>query len=130
MYAEMLDCYRTLRFYNKLKNAAESEGLKKRLDAKIAEKKHELRKNRREFYNWGAERHVVKQFGIDGYIELIELPDTIKTADEAERYFMENEYVPAPNSAYDCTGRLFSGFHKIFLRRGRYMAYHRICFDV
>lgn len=61
---------------------------------------------------------------------LMELPKEIKTLEEANEYFECTEYIPLPNSAYDCTGKAFTSWYKCFSRHGRFMAFHRICFDV
>lgn len=75
-------------------------------------------------------RRIVKDDGIDGYIELITLPGFIKSMESAEEYF-ENEIRIEPcYSIYDCTGKPFTSWEKIFERNGRFMAYHRVCFDV
>lgn len=73
---------------------------------------------------------VVKDFGIDGTILLQELPEWVNDEKTAEEMFMKLYYIPCPNGPYDCTGRLFTGWYKIFKRRGRWMVYHRICVDV
>jgi len=66
----------------------------------------------------------------EGYIELIELPDCIESYDEAVEYFDEYERIPAWSSPYDCTGRTFTRWGKVFCRNGRYMAYHAVGRDV
>lgn len=71
-------------------------------------------------------RSIVKDYGMDGYIELFELPDV----SDPEAYFEENERLVCAPSQYDCTGQVFTMWHKIFKRRGRYMVYHRVAIDV
>ena len=73
---------------------------------------------------------VVKDYGIDGAVVLQELPEWVNDEKTAEEMFMKLYYIPCPNGPYDCTGRLFTGWYKIFKRRGRWMVYHRICADV
>lgn len=95
---------------------------------KIVEKKREIRKYHKSTEK--KDRHLVKDKGIDGYIELIELPDYIESREEAKEYFESEEELRCLPSAYDCTGQLFTGWYKIFKRRGKWMAYHSICCDV
>ncbi len=57
------------------------------------------------------------------------MPESLKTLDEAEWYFveeMERRYRP---SMYDCTGQIFTRWHKIIQRRGRFMVYHALAID-
>jgi len=75
-------------------------------------------------------RRIIKS-DYDGCIELVILgTDTGETEAEADAYFRETEFIPMTYSAYDCTGRLFTGWYKIFKRRGLWMAYHAIERDV
>lgn len=86
----------------------------------------------REYYRRQEEkqdRHCIKS-GFEDYIELIELPEELETAEEAEEYFREYEYIYYRNTPYDCTGQLFTDWFKIFKRRGRYMAYHAVSMDI
>lgn len=74
-------------------------------------------------------RRIVKNEGMDGYIELVMLPafDTMEGADD---FFRDRYYLEAPNSAYDCTGLFFTSWYKLFRRRGNWWAYHRVAVDV
>ena len=66
----------------------------------------------------------------DSSISLVELPESIETAEEADEYFREYEYLHYRPSMYDCTGQRFTEWYKIFKRRGRYMAYHAVGMDI
>lgn len=80
--------------------------------------------------NFGRERRIVCDDGIDGYLELVELPEAVTDEIDARDYFEACiEIRPLP-SAYDCTGQAFTSWYKLFKRRGHYFAYHRVCFDV
>lgn len=72
---------------------------------------------------------LVKDYGIDGYIEKIELPFMF-SKDEANRYVESNivmEYYP---SQYDCTGQCFTSWYRIFKNsKNRYICYHRVSVD-
>ena len=104
------------------------------VDAKLELKRNNYIKDRkkeiREFNKRKRDRRFIKDYGIDGYIELVELPEYLDTKEEAKEYFEEEEWIHCPLTAYDCTGRPFTGWVKIFQRRGKWMAYHRVEFDV
>lgn len=76
------------------------------------------------------DRRIVKDYGIDGYIELIELPKDISTLENAKEYVEEYETIKAIPSAYDCTGQAFTSWTKTFERQGRFFAYRSVSFDV
>lgn len=73
---------------------------------------------------------IVKDYGIDGYVVLMELPDFLENQQDAEEYFEECHVIHAMPSIYDCTGQAFTSWYKIFKRRDRFYAYHSVCFDV
>lgn len=93
---------------------------------KIAEQKREIRK----FHKKSSDRRIVKDNGIDGYVLLIELPETLGNMRDAEEYFEERETICAIPSIFDCTGQAFTSWFKAFRRRNRFFAYHSIGFDV
>ena len=66
----------------------------------------------------------------DGEIWLEELPETVKTEQAAEDWFLYHKYREATPSPYDCTGQLFTAWYKIFKRNEKYVVYHCICRDV
>ena len=93
----------------------------------------DLKKELRRFFRKKAQksdRRIVKDNGIDGYIELIELPDRLRTLEEAKEYVEEYEVMEIVPSAYDCTGRPFTSWTKTFERNNRFFAYRSVCFDV
>ena len=92
----------------------------------------EAKQDIRRYLKWKDEtdRHIIKDYSIDGYIELIELPEYVKSKDEAEEYFESEEKLIYKPSAYDCTGQLFTGWYKLFVRRDKWFCYHRVCCDV
>lgn len=77
-----------------------------------------------------SERRIIQDDGIDGYTELLPLPARIKSVDEAVSYFEACECKPYYPAAYDCTGQAFTAWYKVFARRGRFWAYHRVSVDV
>lgn len=67
----------------------------------------------------------------DSYIIKFPLPADIKTAEDADLYFMQNEFIEFVPTYYDCTGKLFTRWYKIFQKpNGEFWAYHRISRDV
>lgn len=80
-----------------------------------------------------CERRIVKDEGIDGYIELVSIPEVIDTLDGedgADEFFKTFLEIHARPSMYDCTGQAFTSWYKLFKRRGQFYAYHSVCFDV
>ena len=97
------------------------------------EKLVELKRKIRKFYNsdkspWYG--RIIKGYGIDGYIAIVELPEWIEIESEASEYFEENLFVVCTPSAYDCTGQAFTNWYKTVNRNGRWYAYHSVGFDV
>ena len=77
-----------------------------------------------------VERRIVKEYGIDGYIELVSIPAVFENVSEADEFFRDFIYLRAYPSVYDCTGKPFTGWYKLFKRNNQFYAYHRIAFDV
>lgn len=80
-----------------------------------------------------CERQIIKDYGMDGYIELVSIPevfDTLEGEDGANEFFKEFLEIHARPSMYDCTGQAFTSWYKLFKRRGQFYAYHSVCFDV
>lgn len=108
----------------------------------------ELKRNLRQYANQNAaafdvgmgficERRIVKDYGIDGFVELVSIPEVFNTLNDdegsnpgAETFFKEFLEIHARPSVYDCTGQAFTGWYKMFRRNGQFWAYHRVCFDV
>lgn len=97
---------------------------------KVSEKIIEQKREIRAFLKKKSSGKIVKDYGIDGYVALIELPEELEKLQEAEEYFEENEVIHARPSMYDCTGQAFTTGFKVFKRRNRFMAYHSVGFDV
>lgn len=93
---------------------------------KVIDIKREMRK----FFNRPSDRKVIKDEGMDGYTELLVLPEYIDTMGEAIRYFKDYDYRRYYPSAYDCTGQTFTSWYKVFARGGRFWVYHGIGVDI
>lgn len=96
----------------------------------FAEKLAELKQEIRKFNKRSSDRRIVKDNGIDGFVELVELPEYLKSTEDATEYFEEYEVRHAMPSMYDCTGQAFTSWFKVFKRHNKFFAYHSICFDV
>lgn len=93
----------------------------------------ELKKQIRDFNNKPSPTSwIVKDYGIDGYIILQLLPEFLNqySIEDVKEYFEEQEVIQCPNSLYDCTGKSFTSWYKIFYRHNRWYAYHSISIDV
>lgn len=75
-------------------------------------------------------RRVIFDRGIDGYVELVRLPDILPLEEEAAAYFEEREAVQCPNSPGRCTGLVYASWYRIVCRQGRMWAYHGVAYDV
>jgi hypothetical protein len=73
---------------------------------------------------------IIKEYDCDGYVSLEEFPAHIKSRDAARKYFQQNMRRICSNHQCDCTGEAFTVWHKIIVRGGKYMVYHRIAFDI
>lgn len=90
-----------------------------------------LKRNIRQYVSKPAsDRRIVKDYGIDGAIILYPLPIEIQTVEEANTFFRCEEYMGRPRSGFDCTGRPFTSWYKIFRRRDRYWVYHGVALDI
>lgn len=76
-----------------------------------------------------VDRRIIHRDGIDGYIELVEIPEVFDTKESANEFFKEFIELLYYPSAYDCTGQAFTNWYKLFQRNGRYYVYHSVCFD-
>ena len=89
----------------------------------------EVKKSIRAFLKRDPERRIIRG-DMDGFVELIEFPESIKTEEQAISYFENEIFIPVYYSQYDCTGRPSTSGYKIFQRRGRFHVYHSVIFDV
>ena len=122
--------YKDLRFYEWI-----LEELKKTpgsnpeyFEELVIEEKRKLRRSNRVVNN---ERKIVRDYGMDGVIVKFPLPEELTSAEEADEYFREYEYIYFYPSPYDCTGQQFTSWYKIFRKPdGRFWAYHSIGVDI
>lgn len=98
---------------------------------KSTEKLDEVKRAIREYTNKEKPfEHIVKDEGMDGYVILMELPAFLKSNEDAEEYFEDHHAIRNMPSAFDCTGRAFTSWYKVFRRRDKFFAYHSVGFDV
>lgn len=76
------------------------------------------------------DRKIINETDYGSYVLLIELPEFVKTMEDACEYFDEYERLTYVPSQYDCTGQLFTNWYKPVKRNGRWYVYHSISMDV
>ena len=72
---------------------------------------------------------IVRDDGMDGCIVLIPVPERIDDEETAEAWYMNNHYAQLRYSAYDCTGQIYTSWHKIIKRGSRYYVYQSLHCD-
>ena len=119
--------YEILRMYEELRREAPArytEHVKKVIrDIKASIREYRDRNDENTF-------HVIADRSPDSVLLLGQLPEFIQSQEDGENYFRETYYIHMKPSPYDCTGQAFTTWFKVFKRRGRYMVYHDIGFDV
>lgn len=77
-----------------------------------------------------VERRIVHDDGIDGYVELVSIPEVFDTMEDADEFFKDFLEIECRPSMYDCTGQAFTSWYKLFRRNGQFWVYHSVGFDV
>lgn len=100
-----------------------------RRDRHIADVKREIRGFT---HRAASHSHIVEERGCDGYIELVQLPEELDTANkvDAAEWFRANRYLEYFPTPYDCSGQKFTNWFKLFRRQGHWFAYHSVSLDV
>lgn len=98
----------------------------------VQEHIRELKKDIRDYFRQQKddERRIIRDDRIDGYIELVMLPEYLNTKDSTAAYFEEKEVFQCPNLPGGCTGQPFTCWYRIICRQGKMWAYHRVAYDV
>lgn len=119
--------YKDLRFYEELlTRAGENVAFRDAVQDRLIEIKRQLRKRSKE----RKEATVVRDYCDGSMVVKLALPEDLSTAEEADAYFMEYEYIRYRPTCYDCTGQLFTAWYKIFQKPdGRFWAYHSVGID-
>ena len=91
----------------------------------------ELKRKIRSFHHRPHNSRIIKDYGIDGYVQLSLLPSCLDECDgqDAEKWFEEHCVLRAIPSAFDCTGQAFTNWFKVVQRRGHWFVYHSIGYD-
>lgn len=122
---------RDLKFAYGFLSILEKEASNQKENEKLQKSIVDLKKEIRAAVNKAADdRRIVKEYGIDGYIELIALPERLTDLENAIEYFEDVEKIYYRPTYYDCTGQAFTSWYKVFKRNDRFYAYHSVCFDV
>lgn len=91
----------------------------------------DLKRTIREYAHRKSDRRYLANISDDSYYTvLITLPEYIKTYEDADEYFKEEEFMTCRPSQYDCTGQHFTRWYKIFKRNGRFVAFHKCGVDI
>ena len=125
----MGNIYTDIRFWEQI-----TKELEKQTGAKADKAKEyldDLKRKARKSSQTVSDVVMVKSYGMDGYVLKFPLPGSITSAEDADEYFREYEYLYYRPSAYDCTGQHFTSWYKIFRKPdGRFWAYHSVSVDV
>lgn len=99
---------------------------------KLCPERNDLPTLKRKVRRWQKRKsdRVVFNAEYDSWTELIECPSYVTDMESAEEWFEYNEKRIAYPSQYDCTGQLFTHWHKFVKRNGKWFCYHRILMDV
>lgn len=98
-------------------------------EPKVIKLKREIRR----FTNLPVNRdRIISDNGLDGYTELVWLPDDLdsKSEEVAEAWFKTYRELQLAPCAYDCTGGAFTIHHKLARRHGKWIVYHMVGFDL
>lgn len=79
-----------------------------------------------------SDRKVVYTYGGcgDSVIYKINCPVWVENEEDAEYWFDNEERMTYRWSPYDCTGQLFTSWHRIFHINGKWICYHSVSCDV
>ena len=123
---ELKAAYESLYIWQELLQGGGKPENEARAQERIRQLKRDIRKYHRENTEQGE---YIIGGDWDCCIKVIPMPQDW-TRDDAEEYFQAREFIAAPRSMYDCTGKLFTAWHSIKRRAGRWYIYHCICADV
>lgn len=126
---ELRDAYEVLKIWTLVitDSATTEEGIKI-AEEHIRDLKRSLRKENA-MDNAATKRYMVRDYGIDGWVERIAVPFAAEDEDEVNEWFINTEFMEAPHSMYDCTGALFTSWWKPCKLNGRWFVYHSIVRD-
>lgn len=125
--ADLRHAYEWLHITQDLKGKCKNEDVRERYELAYKSAIRAYHKRKDEYH---AGHKCIKDYGIDGGVFLITVPENIRTGWGARQWFMENEYREYQPSPYDCTGQVITNWWKLIKRNGKYYIYHRFSFDV
>ena len=89
-----------------------------------------VKRNLRRFYGQpGPRRRIIKENGINNYIEVVEMPDYVRTKEDAEDFFDNVIYMPFYVCGIYSNGKKYTLGHRIMKRGEYYIAYHEVWID-
>lgn len=114
---KLRDAYTLLAFIRDDVPAATAEQKSSSLAAFMVSLKKEIRA-----YNHrpAPDSRIIEEHGINGYIELVRLPDELDdlNEDDAAEWFQANRYYEFRPTYYDCSGQRFTNWYKLHRRCG------------
>lgn len=123
---DLRNAYMDLSLYKTLANLTPQKN-RHIVELKIIETKREIRnyhmRNVMEYPHWYIDD------GFDGGTEIVVLPGNY-TRKQVEDYFENFMYRECAPSIYDCTGQIFTVWHRAFETGLGWKVYHRIAMDV
>ncbi len=120
---EYRDEYKRLHFYEEIEKEI---GYNEAIEDEIVSLKKEIR----EWQGRKPEAVIVRDDGIDGYVEKRRLPEWIRSREEGEDYFKDMYFIPVYRTCYDCTGRPFTSWYSVKEMNDGFYAYHCVRYDV
>lgn len=92
----------------------------------------DIKRQIRSYLHRSHNTKIIRDDGIDGYVSLSQLPEFLDNTskDEAVEWFKYNCYIEPTYSAYDCTGKPFTSWFKVFRRQEHWFVFHCVGFDV
>lgn len=74
-------------------------------------------------------RAIVRDDGIDGYVEKVPVPVSCRSEEDREKWFDSEERLICRPSPYD-TGQRFTGWHHFAKLHGQWYLYHCVHVDI
>lgn len=108
-------------------NNRESCKNKRKVDELILKYKRDIRAYHKDTE---AKGRVIRDYEDGSEIVKVELPPDIVSKEDAENFFNKYMRIEMRPSQYDCTGQLFTSWHRVFMVNGKYICYHCIGIDV
>ena len=104
--------------------------LAERTTSNVQERVARIKKAIRKYRDRPVSHEQIVRSDCDSLLVVFPLDKDLKTAEEADDYFLDHYYREFIPSMYDCTGQVFTTWYKIFRRRGQFWVYNATAIDV